>query len=229
MINISLNQLAYELADLTRETYKDTDFDIRHFKDWVHMTRAMLCKQKFDKPNAWIDESYVQDLGSTITLEKIDSSIVTTVPSGRYFLRTVIDIPPTIERSNHMGTFTRIGSPDRLESSFNVVTPERFMVSGNGKFNKRDIFATVIDQKIYISSKDPYVFTMKYLDIRGVFQNPMAAGVIKSASYDDTSNYPISASMVNDLKNIIVQDKFKLIISQLKDNVADETNSLTKP
>jgi hypothetical protein len=228
MVNITLYQLAYELTDLYKSVYKDTDLDLRHFMDWIHMTRAMLCKQKFDKPLMWIDESFIQDLGANVQLERVDSSIVTTLPTERYYLRTVLDIPPTIERSNHMGTFTRIGSPDRLESSFNIVTPERWVVSGNGKFNSRDIFVTVMEQKIYLTSKDPYFLTMKYLDVRGVFQNPIEAGKIKLSTYSASDNYPISASMINDLKNIIVQDKFKLILQPQQDKVADEDNNLTK-
>lgn len=232
MVNISLNQLAYDLYELYRPIYKGQDaLDIRQFKIWVQTTRAQLCKQHFDKDFTWIDESFIQDLNDVAT-EVVDTSLVTGIPVGRYCVRTTIDIPYTIERSNHIGSFVRIGPSDISQSSYNVVSAERAAVSGNGKFNKNDIFAFVRGTRIYLTSKSQNVLAIKYLDIRGVFQNPTEAALISDPNYTDNDRYPVSMSMVDQMKKLILDTNLKLAIMPYTTNtvqVPNEEENLKNP
>lgn len=232
MANITLNQIAYDLYELYRPIYKGQDaLDIRQFKQWVHNTRALLCKRHFDKDFMWMDESFIQDLNG-ITMEKVDSSVVAGLSSERYFMRTSIAIPYTIERSNHIGSFMRIGPSDMWESSYNVVSHERAVVSGNGKFNQNDIVAFIREDRIYLQSKGMNVYAVKYLDIRGVFQNPNEAAIIDNPLHTDDDRYPISMSMVEDMKKMIIDVNFKLSMMPYTTNtvqVPNEEENLKNP
>ena len=101
---ITENALAYSMMEMFRANNKVTDsLDIRLFKDWVKEARAFILKQRLDTNNG-INESWVQDL-EDVEMEQVDSSIYTSIPSGRYMLRSVKDIPFTIGRKNSIGTF----------------------------------------------------------------------------------------------------------------------------
>lgn len=232
MVNITLNQQAYDLYELYRPIYKGQDaLDIRQVKQWIHNTRAMLCKQHFDKDFTWIDESFVQDLDDVST-EIVDSSTVSGLTTERYFVRTSIDIPYSIERSNHMGSFVRIGPSDIAESSYNIVSAERAVVFGNGKFNKNDIVAFVRGTRIYLTSKSQNVLAIKHIDIRGVFQNPNEAAIIANPTHTDNDRYPISMSMVEQMKKMIMDTNFKLAMMPYTTNtvpVPNEEENLKNP
>ena len=226
--NISLNDIAYDILEMYRDKIKDTDeIDIRQIKFWIQEVRALLLKRKFDKPMSTIDEAYVQDLGA-IKIEHIDSSAKSNIYSKKYEARTNIAIPITIERSGHSGTFTRIGAADRLISSFNVVSYERALVSGNGKFNTKDIFAYPKDDRIYFISKNPdsYIGLM-YVNIRGVFVNPQAVfDIINPNHTDNDKDYPVNVTLVDEIKNFILTRDFKLTFARPADEILNERNEI---
>jgi hypothetical protein len=223
----TLNELTYRILALYREQYKDSDsLSERLVQDWIHSARAMLIKQKLDKPMSTIDENIVQDLGE-IEMESVDSSIIAGVGSDRYMLRTKLDLPATIERSGHIGTYTRIGPADRLEMRFKPVSFETALTSGFGKFNNRDVFAFLIGAKIYLISREINSFKhIEHLDVRGVFQNPVEAARFKKPSYTFDEPYPINKNMTDQLEELILKSKLSIKKIGLMDNVANQTDDI---
>lgn len=223
--NITLNQISYDILELYRAAIKDVyDIDIRQIKFWVQNTRAKLLKQKFDKPFPLIDNHYVQDLGA-VEVERIDANII--LPTGeKYLMRTKIQIPSTIERNGYPGTFTRIGSVDRLNETFNIMSYEDALYSGNGKFNRDFISAFQLGEYVYIISKNPIYQSIKYINIRGVFQNPTLAALIANPTYTDDMDYPVNASLVDDMKALILSKEYKLILTPNSQGLNDEVNNL---
>lgn len=222
VVNTTLNKLVWEIIELYRGVYKDSDpLEFRLVVDWVQSQRARFLKQKFSKTMYVIDESFVQDLGE-VEMET-SSSIVTNTDLGLglHMLRTSIDIPRTIEGREGIGTFTRIGPADRLSERFNIVTYDRALVSGYGKFNRDTIYAFTIGDRIYITSKSGAHLKLRYIDIRGVFQNPILAARIKNPAWSYDDDYPISMSLVDDLKLAILKEKFPLVLQQLNDTTDD--------
>jgi hypothetical protein len=206
MANITLNQLVYELLELRRGYIKNTDtLDRRIVIDWITTQRARLLKQKFDQPFSSIDDHYVQGLG-TVTMEKVSSN-ENSIVDYTYMYRTNIVIPRTIESKTGVGTFTRIGPADRLSQNFKVVTYERALSSGNGRFNKDTIYAFVLGDYVYLHSKSGIHLGVKYLDIRGVFQDAIQAAVIKTPTWGYDDDYPINKEIIDQMKLLIVQTK----------------------
>jgi hypothetical protein len=209
MKNTSLNELVYELLELRREYYKDTDsLDKRIVVDWIQSQRARLLKQKFDQPMASIDDNYVQDLGS-VTMEKVLSN-VQALKNYDYMLRTSIDIPRTIESKDGVGTFVRIGPADKLSDHYQVTAHKKALVLGYGKFNYNTIYAFVLGDRIYLTSNGGLHFTIKY---------PITAALIKDPTWDYNDDYPINKEIIDQMKTLIVGEKFPLVLQQLHDKV----------
>ncbi|KKM22112.1 hypothetical protein LCGC14_1628680 [marine sediment metagenome] len=194
-------------------------------KDMIHDVRATLLKQKFDKNLRVIDDVFTQPLGA-IQIEFIDSSLHSNISSGRYMFRTVREIPPTIDRRNYEGTITRVGPADQLGVKYNLVSYDRALYSGNGRFNKDQIFAFLKDDKMHlISNSGLYHKTVQYIEIRGVVQNPEQAARFadvrgSSLSFSDKA-YPISRAMRSTIESIILKERLGIKAQAPEDKVND--------
>ena len=129
MLNISLNELVYDLIELYRANHKSTDsLSEEQVKNWIHATRAAILKSRLDKNPFYIDESWVQSLGRVL------------VESGGLlgdinYIKTINQIPLTINRRGGEGTFTFIAPGDIGVIPYNIVSFDRAQHSGYGIFN----------------------------------------------------------------------------------------------
>lgn len=222
---MTLNDLSYKIIEDLRAQLKTTDsIDLREVHHKVHLTRAKLIKQKIEKyPMAPIEETLMQSIGSQ-KLELVDSSVVTGILSGRRMLRTINDIPAPIFNNLGEPMFAGLSGGDLLSPTIKMTTFEKSKFLGNNKFNASAIYAFYLDSKLYLTSKDTDFRVIKYITGRAVFQDPMAAGLLTDANYDETSDYPISYNMAIDLENIIAQEWFKLALQQIGDTTDNQTD-----
>ena len=224
--NVTLNQIAYGLfEDLRGRISDDSNISIDEIKDAIHDARATLLKQKFDKNARVIDDVFTQSLGA-LEIESVDSSAHSSITSGRYMFRTVKEIPQTIERRNYEGTFTRIGPADKLATKYNLVSYDRALYSGNGRFNKDQVFCFLRDNKIYlISNSGAYHKTVQFIDVEGVFQNPAQVAIFKDVSGSSLTfpdeRYPISRNMRATIEKMIFKDKFGIEAQAPSDKLND--------
>ena len=230
MYNVTLNQIAYSILESVRGKLTDDDnISIDQIKDMVHSTRARLLKQKFDRNLRVIDDVFTQSLGA-LAIEPVDSSAHSTIHAGRYMYRTVLEVPETIDRRNYEGTFTRIGPADKLATKWNLVSYDRALVSGNGRFNGALVFCFLRDNHIHLISGDRYHKGVQYIDVVGVFQNPtqVARFVDQNGDslYSDDGRYPISRAMRDDLENIIIKERIAPQSQVVSDVVNDGTDTV---
>ena len=230
MYNVTLNQIAYSILESVRGKLTDDDnISIDQIKDMVHSTRAKLLKQKFDKNLRVIDDVFTQSLGA-LEIEPVDSSAHADIPAGRYMYATVLEIPETIDRRNYEGTFTRIGPADKLATGFNLVSYQRALVSGRGKFNGAQIYCFLRDNRIYIISNYKDHKGIQYIDTIGVFQNPAQVAMFTDENgdslYSDDARYPISRAMRDDLENIIIKERIAPQSQVVSDVINDGTDTL---
>jgi hypothetical protein len=206
--NVTLNQIAFEIFEVVRgELSDDENVSLEMIKDMIHTTRATLLKQKFDKNARVIDDVFTQSLGA-LQIEAVDASAHSTIKAGRYMYRTVLDIPPTIDRKNYEGTFTRIGPADKLATGYNLVSYDRALYSGSGRFNRDQIFCFLRDGKLYlISNSGAFHKAVQFIDVVGVFQNPAQVATFLDTNgdslYADDRTYPVSRSLKETIEEII--------------------------
>lgn len=230
--NVTLNQIAYGLFEEVRmKLDDDSDISLDQIKDMIHDVRATLLKQKFDRNLRVIDDVYTQPLGA-LEIEAVDSSLHSNISSGRYMFRTIREIPPTVERRNYEGTITRVGPADQLATKYNVVSYDRALWSGNGRFNKDQIFAFLKGGKIYlISNSGAYHKAVQFIEVNGVFQNPEQAAKFadvsgSSLSFPDKA-YPISRSMRTMIESIILKERLGIKAQAQEDKVNDGEENIS--
>jgi hypothetical protein len=230
MYHVTLNEIAHSIFDSVRGKVGDDDnIDIDQIKDLVHSTRAKFLKQKFDKNLRVIDDVFTQSLGALET-EQVDSSIHPDIPSEKFMLRTILEIPETLDRRNYEGTFTRIGPAERRSQKFNFISYDRAIYSGNGRFNRNEVYAFLLDSKIHLISNSIYHKPIQYIDVIGVFQNPTQVAMFKDENgdslYSDDGRYPVSLAMRNDIENSIIAERMAPEAQAPSDVVNDGTDTL---
>ena len=234
MANITLNQLAYDIMELYRQNYKDTEnLDIRQVKYWIQSVRATILAQSADKHVFDTPDDSNTQYYHKIPVQSIDSSGHENYPSNRYVLKTTVEIPNAIVNSDGLGMFTRIGSPDILVPKFNFITYERSIWSGNGKYNNKYIYAYYNNGYIWITSKNPTVRFVKYISIQGVFANPLEfEKLIRTLdptipAYNDlVDSYPISMEIATTIKSMVISQNIPIAITGRTDKtVTVEENS----
>lgn len=230
MTGITLAYIGWDILNFYRANVKDDDsIDIRQIYFWIQNTRARLLKQKFDKPFSIINEAYVQAL-PTIALQTIDSTQVPGIPSNRYIVQTIVDLPQTLERSNYSHTFTRISAPNLISESYPIIKYEDISTYGNGIFNNRAVVAFIMGQRICLMSKDKFaVRGLGNIYARGVFQNPLLVGQMNVPTYNEYSDYPITQQLIEEIKQVLLQNPtFQLTAKPPEDIIAVNQDELIK-
>ena len=226
-MNYTLNKLTYEIIDLYRDFIKDTDsLDVRIVQQWIHNVRAMLLKQKIQKSIYTLDKTFVQEFKSD--LEFVDVSLVSGITIGDNILLTDIDIPRAIEDSSGLEYFTNISTVDRTERPFKFIPLDMLPYAGSSRFDYHTIYVFRIGDKLGIYSKDDRYKSLGSIGVNGIFQNPIEAGLLSDTAYSADDRYPVTISMVNEIKNIILKDYFKISVDKPDDKTTDEEHNLTR-
>lgn len=226
----SLNQIAYNVFMSVRpHLTDDEDLELRKIKHDIHLKRALYIRNELNKSRT-IDINLVQTLGC-VELElasPIDCCI--DIPVDCKLLRTVETIPNALEL-HHKKLITRVGSPIITKKKFNFVPYDRFIFSGNTEYNKKDIYATLHNGRIYIKSNDASILGLKYIDIQGVFDDPTEAARFKNCDdqpcYTDDSPYPVNMWMEEYIKNALIDEYVKYTLRATKDMVNDGESKQT--
>ena len=221
----TLSEISYDLLTIVRPKLSDdSSIDIRQIKYWVNTTRAMLVRQEMNKKRT-IDADLIQTLCAK--LEEVSASDCCTDIGCDKILRTVLEVPDTIELYNKEAIL-RVAGINKLKKPFSYVDYLRIPFVGNGKFNKDNIFAFLHDKHMYVYSpgNQEYRF-LDSISIRGVFEDPETAGLFNEcedqACYTDESPYPMKAWMIPALKELIL--KSNLMIQAQAEQVGDESNN----
>lgn len=202
-MNITLDSIAYKIAEMIRgELGDDNTISLREIKDQIHSTRSLLLSQRLAKQHFYIDPQWCQVLPAQIMVTDDETGL----------RRTSSKIPQTISRSNNVGTYKRIGPTDRSNVRYNVVSHERALKSGNGRFNSSTIYAFELNEYIFlISGDDTTALAVTSIDIIAPFENPVQAAVFSdnagdSLYFDSQTRYPISRKMENDIIKIVYNE-----------------------
>lgn len=231
---VTLNELVYDLWDIVRPTLSDDDtFDKRQIEFWVKNQRALWLRNELNK-NRTIDDNIIQDLGC-VELELADAADCCDVSDGCKVLRTKLTIPNTIELHNKTG-LTRVALINKLSIPFNFVPYEQAIFSGNGRFNKNQIFAFLLNDRIYLIAKNPtLVKYLEYINVRGIFEDPTEAAAFSHCSgeacYSKNSKYPVNRWMIEYMKAEILKINFSTALQAVEDktNNAKADNINEKP
>lgn len=212
----TLNQICFDLWNHIRGNISDDDtMDIRMLKYFVHNQRSIWIRNNLNK-NRDVDDNIVQDLGA-VPIEIVDRQLDNVYIQDKKILRTVSKIPVAIELNSNTA-LTRIGSLDIRERPFQFIDYSRLPYIGKGKFNSKEIFTFLLNGYIYIVTdcNNPLGKVIKYINIRGVFENPEEVASFTNelgvSCYSDDSPYPINKWMIPFMKAEILKLDLKQFV-----------------
>lgn len=221
----TLNEIVYDLWEIARPRISDDDnFDKRQFEFWVKNTRARFLRNELNK-NRTIDDDVIQDLGC-LELELADAADCCEITDGCKLLRTKDKIPNLIELHNRTA-ITRVAPINKIDIPFSFISYERAIWAGNGKYSANQIYAFLLNDRIYLKVKDSSMAKyITHINVRGVFEDPKEVAKFTHCSnsgeegapcYTDDSEYPIKAWMIGAMKAEIMQINLGMALQAVED------------
>jgi len=229
-MSIEFQSLPLIIRDLVRiirgsvETQSETISD-RQVEYWIHQYRSLLIKQDIDKkkiPNP----DYIQEIKG-LHLAPIDITEITSIPIGKYILKTDLQLPKTID-FNFKSGFTYIGTANGRELQFSPQTRS---------FWQQYKYYTQNDPLVYLKNRYLYIVNgdiLEYIDVRGIFEIPTEVSefinpITGTTTYDvDTAKYPIPTNMLPVLKQMILKQELGIMTNSLSDTINDSANNTLK-
>lgn len=219
---ITLKKLVVDMQNLVRggKVSASENISRRQIAHWIHATRAQLIFQDISKRRT-ISDNITQDIGCVET-HSVDASACCGIVVGCSITRTDVKIPNVIETARK-DLLTHVGSADLTAPGFTIIPYQRAAFVGNGQFTKLGHYAFMHDNYVYVMGPKSALF--KRINIQGVFEDPTEIATFNNCAgepcYSDDDEYPISAKMVETLKQMILQTNFRVAVPAPVDVTGD--------
>jgi hypothetical protein len=220
----TLNTIVMDLLNIVRSSNisRSELISPRQIEMWVHQYRAFLIKQDLDKgktPNP----DYIQEIPG-LRLEVVDRSKGSDLPSIEYLLRTVLELPKTIDLNFKPG-FTYVGTIDGRE--IQLIPQGRSKWQRYKKYTSNDNTAYLKSNRLYIEMVSP----LESITVRGIFEVPTEVSNFDNSHADYTyatwdSPYPIPINMIPTLKEMILKKELGITVQSTSDLTNDASNVL---
>lgn len=231
---LPLADLHSQLDEALNINASQSVFSTLYYTDLINAQRELWIRNEYNK-NRSIDPNLQQVL-PCVELELVDPTICCVqLPNACKILRTKLPIPNTIEFNNSKG-ITSVGPVDITSNRFSFIDYARVPYIGSGRTTSKSIYAFLYERYIYIVSKDPFVWNMRWISIRGIFTDPTSLGQFFNCEnkpcYSPNDVYPINLWMWEYIKGVIVPGLLQKQGIPLddsnddKDNKADDTGGI---
>lgn len=201
---VTLQQIIDDVRAIASSGSNPNEFKIpdEEIAYWVAQVRAMLISQSLAKRDD-LNDTWLQTI-SCMELEQADESECCLAPSSCYVLKTVKQLPATVDtwRANWIvSVTTAVGEPISKSNRF----ANRYQ-----KYNK----FTGTTRYYYLKNNYIYIVNdqlLDYINVTALFENPTDLSDYVTCENDSCftyeSNYPISANMTSQLTDIIIKTK----------------------
>ena len=215
---MTLDYYIYEIRELLPGDWLDVTN--KHITRWINLQRSLWLKNEINQ-GRYIDDKIKQTIIVDTVL--VNASEIAGIKANSVLLKSSKEIPYTIILKT-TDTITSIHNADILGESYNYVTKEDAVYSGNGKMNTRDIFSFRYNKNIYIKCQkaNPKIKLINKLVIEGVFEDPIevARDFNSTGDFNELKmEYPISDALWNYMKEQIINNG---LISIQAENVEEK-------
>ncbi len=235
-MGLSLNKLVYDLANLTRSgvTSDDDHLALRQIEFWVHNTRAKLIREDYNKGRT-ISDNVTQYL-TCVEMEIVDASVACGIEVDCTVYKSTLQLPKAIETATE-DLILRITPIAVGQKPFQMISMDRVPYLGFSPFSgiNNSIKAAIEDRYAYLFvPKNDRVIKRINIDIVAEDPTDLArfCTCTGDACYTNDSDYPISAHMVETMKQMIINTNIKIITSTPTDSTgnanSDVQSNLTK-
>jgi hypothetical protein len=224
------NKFIFDVRGMLRN-YTIVDEDLltnRQIEFWITTQRAMWIKRR-DSAYIKIDHSLSQVLTEDVI--SVDRSMVPAdVPAQYRILRTNRQLPRLINFTSWDGIISA-GPVDLASQRFNHKEWKEAIASGNGRFNKTQIYSFIFNDYLYIISRSfkNQWFLISQVGVVGIFEDPRALGNFKhvtgEACWSLDDEYPISLDLWDFMKDQIKKSNIKELYTIPIDQSNDDNQS----
>jgi len=219
---VTLNQIVDDIRAIASSGSNPDNFKIpnEQIQYWIKQTRAMLIGQSLAKKDD-LNDTWLQQI-NCMELETADESECCLAPSNCYVLKTVEQIPATIDtwRANWLVSVTS-------------ATGEQIPKS-NQFSNRYQKYNKYTGTKKYYYLKNNYIYIvndimLEYINVQGLFEDPAELSTFLSCENEtcfdaDSTAYPISINMSSQIVDIILKTKVNPFLTYPSDNDNDGNN-----
>lgn len=229
---LSLYDLCAQLDEALAINSIESSFSYTFYTDLINGQRSLWLRNEYNK-NRSIDPYILQDL-NCLELELVNPiDCCIDVPGQCKVLRTKKKIPNTIEFFYTKGIVT-VGSADIMKPRMLLIDYSRVPYVGHGRTTQRSVYAFLYGQYIYVISRDPSVNLMKYITVRGIFEDPTTLGEFSNCQTGGTcwtpdEPYPINQWMWEYMKPYIIQQLMQKSANQNDDANDEDDQRVDRP
>jgi hypothetical protein len=216
---VTKNKLIFDILNIVRGGVQSDDEPIseNQVSFWIDNTRAKLIRQDLEKHRS-VNPELIQVICDEVI--EVDGSECGCVTAGCTILRSKNKIPSTIELY-HKNLLMRVGPVTVGSTPFSLITHQQAQFSGNNKYTRHITKAFFHNGYIYIIGDSDKLALLEHISIHGVFEYPEEASSFSTCGdepcYTNDSPYPISAHMIETLKEMIITTNIKVIVSSSTD------------
>lgn len=219
---ITKRKLTYDILNTIRGGKQSDDENISHRQVgfWVDNTRALLIRRDYEKGRT-VNPDIIQTICSEVI--EVDAAECGCLTAGCTILRTKEKIPSSIE-VHSKNLIMRVGPAVVGSTPFSFISYSRAQFAGSNKYTKAIVKAFLHNGYIYLIGTPDKLKFLKYISISLVMEFPEEAANFflcdtdNTPCYTEDSDYPISAWMVEPLKEMIFNLNVRLAASAPTDN-----------
>lgn len=218
---VTKRKLTYDIINTIRGGKQSDDENISHRQVgfWIDNTRSLLIRRDLEKGRS-VNPDLIQTICSEVI--EVDAAECGCLTAGCTILRTKEKIPTALEVHNK-NMIMRVGPAVVGSTPFSFISYERAQFSGNNKYTKHITKAFLHNGYIYLIGDSSKLKFLKYIAIDLVMEYPEEAANFQFCDtnepcYTVDSTYPISAWMIEPLKEMIFNLNVRLAASAPTDN-----------
>lgn len=223
---LTANKIVSDIRNIATSGSNPIEFKIedKQILFWCNEIRSMLISQAMYK-RVEVMDVWLQTI-TCMELVQVDESECCDVTTGCKVLRTLEQVPDTIETIGDMGII-RVETPTGQIIPYTTPFEDKY-----ADYNK------YTSKKRKWLSKNGYIYILndtflESINVVGIFDDPTElinfVGCDESTcfSWDDT--YPCSLKMANDITNIVLKTKVYPYLQLPADNTNDANNTTVQP
>ena len=190
----------------------------------IAYSRSILIRRDYQK-RRFLDPNIEQDLGC-VEMELVDNAECCNVQTGCLVLRSVLPIPNFVELQNS-NLVSYVGTVDKTHA-FDLIPSARARWINNNKYTAGLRRAFFIGAHLYIVNDK----LLKYINVRGVFEDPAQAAKFNHCSGEpcfdpNTSEYPISFWMIGAITDMVLKGEVRETLVVPKDTENNASGDAT--
>ncbi len=188
---------------------------------WIEQARAILIAQKLNKRDD-IHDSWTSHI-NCLEMEQVDASLCCLAPSDCKVLRSVLQLPSTIDTWKD-NLIISVKTMDGTSISKSNPIKQRYQQYN--KYTRNDRSWCIIDNYLYIIN-DPYLEKVN-VDLIVEFPSDLKRFVNceGESCWTINSNYPVTLSLASEITNIVIATKVKPFLGMSNDT-SNNANSVT--